>query len=237
MLDVVYLVRDGDKNEELRYSLRSLEQNFKFNRVIIVGHVPKWLTNVLYYPRTNHKKRWINTYDNLKAACYLKQITRDFVLMNDDIFFKEPVKEIPIYHRGEIMDVVKEYEKYSSTAYMDSMIRTKALLDMMNTGTKLSYELHTPIVINQKKYLEAIHEHIRLDPTFTRVNKRTLYGNYALIGGSKVSDVKISSEDIQEFDNDTPFLSTNDTSFRQGLVGSWIRRKYKKPSRFEVVND
>lgn len=38
--DVVYFVKDTERNEELKYSLRSLEQNWKYNKVWFCGGCP-----------------------------------------------------------------------------------------------------------------------------------------------------------------------------------------------------
>ena len=44
-MDAVYYVRPGDRNDELRYSLRSLA-NLPHDRVWIVGHTPPWVTGI-----------------------------------------------------------------------------------------------------------------------------------------------------------------------------------------------
>ena len=44
-MDIVYILGNGSKfnNEEIRYSLRSLEKFVNFDRVFIVGECPKFL--------------------------------------------------------------------------------------------------------------------------------------------------------------------------------------------------
>ena len=49
-MDIVYVVRPGDENEALRYSLRSLA-NIPHRTVWIAGYRPKWCYGIVYVPR------------------------------------------------------------------------------------------------------------------------------------------------------------------------------------------
>ena len=101
--DVVYFVRKGDQNEELRYSLRSLV-NLPHRKVWIVGHTPAWVTGVESIPGNVFREKWWNVVDNLRlAALHVK--AEQFVVMNDDIFLMRPPSLAPCY-RGPLVEQI-----------------------------------------------------------------------------------------------------------------------------------
>ena len=66
--DIVYVVRPGERNEELRYSLRSLS-NLPHGRVWIAGYMPKWVTGVEHIPSPAKPGSHVHAKANLRAAC------------------------------------------------------------------------------------------------------------------------------------------------------------------------
>ena len=90
----VYPYKEGmAQGDELKYSLRSLCQNFKEDfEVIILGNKPKWLSdNVTCLevelqnesPQINQAKKLTHLFD-------IKRLT-NIIWMNDDIYFVNPV--------------------------------------------------------------------------------------------------------------------------------------------------
>src|SRR5690606_40329879 len=94
-MDVVYLVRPGNRNEELRWSLRTLV-NLPHDRVWIVGHLPNWIDRhkVQYLRTEQYELKHTNTLNNLATACDHSDISDRFVLMNDDFFVLQPVDQL-----------------------------------------------------------------------------------------------------------------------------------------------
>ncbi len=90
-------------NDELRYSLRSLESNAPWtNRVFLVtnGQVPAWLnlkhprlriiSHASIFPDTNH----LPTFNSLAIETHLHRIpglSKDFLYLNDDMFLGRPI--------------------------------------------------------------------------------------------------------------------------------------------------
>lgn len=58
------------------------------------------------------------------------------------------------------------------------------------------------------------------------------YGNYFNIGGENHKDVKIDS--ITRPYRNSEYLSTNDKSFTQGIVGQQIRNKFNEKCKYEL---
>lgn len=99
-MDIVYVVREGDNNEALRYSLRSLK-NIKHDNVYIVGHKPKWVKNVIHIERM---QRTFNKFQNITRNMYYasknNEISEDFMYMDDDNYIMREIDEVYPQHRG-----------------------------------------------------------------------------------------------------------------------------------------
>lgn len=225
--DVVYLVKRNGRNEELRYSLRSLK-NVPHGEVFIVGDLPNWVRNVTYIPASNTHTKYRNTLYNLMAACGDERISEDFIFMNDDIYIMKELSEVPVLHRGPIETVIRGYKDIGSTRYVDLMVDTKALLEKLKLGNNmLSYELHVPIVLNRQKLMTVL----KIALLHGVMNKRTLYGNYWNIGGKQIEDPKISGS--RRPLGTEAFLSSSDLSFRVFPVGKYIRSIFTDHCSYE----
>lgn len=228
--DIVYFVKNGVINEELRYSLRSVEANWPYFRVWFCGGCPDGIKPdkmmKLIQPGLN---KWEKVQNSIIKVCENNEITEDFWLFNDDFFVmkKRKVDFEPQYN-GKIIDYIEQIKKKhcgSHSEYTVRLMNTIDTLEKAGFGT-LNYEVHKPMLINRAKALEVLER-------FPNVGGfRSLYGNYWQIGGENQHDMKIKA--IGEFDwSDWEFLSTSDGSFRDGEVGRYIRGKFNKISRFE----
>ena len=127
MLDFVYIVKESDKNDDLRYSLRSIAKFYPDHRVWIVGYKPKWVQNVGYIPVKQTGNKWGNSVKNIIAACESKEISEDFILMNDDFFIikeKYPLETVCNMNSGTLDKAIKAYDniKYNSIELMRPII-------------------------------------------------------------------------------------------------------------------
>jgi hypothetical protein len=95
--DIIYRIGrkcDWEGYEELRYSIRSLEQNFQdLGKIYIVGVLPDWATNVIHLPhidcyRTNKDG---NLISKVIHACAQKDITEKAIVMSDDQYIVEHI--------------------------------------------------------------------------------------------------------------------------------------------------
>lgn len=228
-LDVVYFVKDGP-NEELRYSLRSVDQNLQHRSVWIYGGKPEWANPdhfVKISQSTNIGTKWDRVRSMMRQVCLNEKITDDFVLFNDDFYVMEPTEEITPAYRCPLADHIITLEcncQNRPTEYsMELRKAYKKLIDI-NKPT-LSYELHTPIVLNRHRLLEVLGAFPDGHCT------RTLYGNYYQIGGDQMADVKIFKPD-QEIPEAAKFLSSEDGAFEAGLH-QHLAQKFPEKSRFE----
>jgi hypothetical protein len=204
-IDVLYIVRPGDRNEELRYSLRSLA-NIPHGRVWLVGHRSAWVTNVEFVPGNRHLSKWRNVYDNLRIAC--ERVAADrFIVMNDDFFITRRCRTIPRWHRGLLSDHI---QMLSSGPWRFSLELTRKFLIEHGIAEPLSYELHVPVVMEREK-LGAVLEMARPKSPWPP-QWRTLYGNWWKVPSKPAPDVRIRKPRDEYVDGG--FLSTDDWTFR-----------------------
>lgn len=228
MSDIVYFCRDG-QNEELRYSLRSVERNFPHDRVIIYGGKPDDITPDIFEPIDQHEKtRWHNVRAMIEACCKNDNISEDFWLFNDDFFVMQKIDELRPQYNGTLWQHIKEIEvRVGLTNY------TNQLRSLCHTITAwqfenelLNYAVHMPMLINRKKALETLAK-FPDEPMF-----RALYGNHHHIGGENTPDCKFGTI-LEPKTMATRFLSTSDEAFIGADVGEYIRARFTEPSRWE----
>jgi hypothetical protein len=235
-LDVVYIVKAGESNEELRHSLRSLA-NMSVGRVWMVGYRPKWVKETVgYIPVVQRGQKNQNTWHNWRAMGASGELPDRFVLMNDDFYIMRPVTAIPAYHRGNLDVMIDWYAQQRLNSWRSRAVSTRTLLRAVHPDAELySYELHVPMMIDRPLLAEALNHlaHARRAPA-ELYNKRTWYGNYAQIGGHKADDVKVVGGKAGLPAMGLPFLSTSPHSW-PGLAGGTLRRIFSEMSPYERV--
>ena len=240
--DIVYVVKQGETNPALRYSLRSLS-NLPHGRVWIAGYKPRWVTNVEHLPLRQTRTKYENSTANLLAAATHDDVSEEFVYFNDDFFVIQPMASIPILHRGPVSHVVDYYlSKYrhrrNAGAYVDGMVRTADILTGLGVDEPLSYEVHAPLPMTKTGFREAVRT--ASGHGITALHKRTLYGNLHGLGGEvgfpgadQEGDCKIF-KDGMKWSPDWPFLSSGGAVLQNGEVGRFVRSLFPDPSPYEV---
>ena len=229
--DVVYFVKDSKNNEELRYSLRSVERNFPHRNVWFYGGKPDGIEPDRYVKvEQTAPSKFENVRAMLVEVCQNDAISENFWLFNDDFFIMQPFDENsrPTYNR-ELREYIGILEaKYGQVTEWTKLLRHLAeTLEAAGKST-LNYAVHKPMLINRKKALEVLLKFPH-EPMF-----RALYGNYWGIGGTNEHDRKVKVVDfpVENFAH-WKTISTEDDSFNNGPVGEYIRGKFPKTSRFE----
>lgn len=169
---------------ELKYALRGICLYQPHFRVFLVGDKPDWYTGdhlrsefVFGRPEFDVTKKILTAIS--------KGITDDFILWQDDIYKlnDNPVK--PVY-----CDTLKHAVEVRYPARFFNI--------MNNTLEKFPdgyyYGGHTPMVMNGKLFKEAVER------TWTKdMIPKTMYGNYANIGGELIEDCKIRGTVCYDF--------------------------------------
>ena len=231
--DVVYFLKDTQRNEELRYSLRTIEENWEYNRVWFYGGCPRGLRPDCHVPlKQTAPNKWRRVREMILGACQNDAITDDFWLFNDDFFVLKPISEdMPPQYNGTIEGQIKRVEARHGGMKTNYTRRLRHLLTTLQEAglPTLNYSVHKPILVNRAKAVEVL-EKFPNEPMF-----RALYANYWQIGGESKHDMKVM---VPYFDlskaGKWEFVSTNDQSFKSGNIGLYIREKFDGKSRFEV---
>lgn len=227
-MDIVIPLKRALMNEELRYTLCSIDKNVPHRIVWLVGYDPAWVKKTVgrITAQVPYGSKYAKAANNILTACRDDRVTEDFILFNDDFFVMKPVEKIEPLHRGKLIDYAKKFEDEGlDGVYYQGLIETHKALQELGVEEPLNYGLHVPMVINKQKWLEMWAK--RQEFPAKRLHLRTFYGNLHKIGGRQIEDVKISGNDVVPTGEEL-FLSTNDTSYASGKVGEYIREQFPR---------
>lgn len=228
--DIVYFVKNASHNEELRYSLRSIEKNFPHATVWIYGFCPYELnTDRIVNVEQMEPTKWQNTRKLMAAACANDDITPDFWLFNDDFFIMKPITELPPLYDGDIITHIEEIKARhggTATAYTNQLEHLAKTLKTAGYGTK-NYAIHKPMLINRAKMRETLEKYPD-EPML-----RALYGNMHNIGGQPAKDCKIAAH-LRPNTKDEAIISTDDFAFANLDTGDYIRAQFPDKCKYEV---
>ena len=229
LYDVVYIVKEDPNNEELRYSIRSVEENFPVRYIWIFGYCPRWLSNIIYVPVKQDGDKWSNSKKLFETIANASFLPDQFVLFNDDFFVMEKIDRPEHHYDGLLIDRINYLEdkfKNTSPLYATQLRQVYDRLQELGIKDPNNYALHTPMSFSRlemKKSLELTKD--------LPMSLRSFYANYFNVGGVEGPDCKVFR--LGEYNVDGPYLSTDDSTFRLGQVGRDIRAKFIKPSSHE----
>lgn len=211
-MDFVYVCRGG-KNEELRYSIRSVIANVAtVKNIWVVGDKPDWYAGN-FIPTKPVGNSFENVRNNLRHVIANSEISEDFVLMNDDFFIVQKINSVSLYYGGLLNKRYQEHQELAGPNFYATFLdKTDRVLKQMGIKEPLNYELHVPMPFNKIKLSETIDQKFSI---------RSFYANYHSLGGEDIlKDVKIYSHPqfitaSSTLENGTPFVSTEDRSFTQ----------------------
>lgn len=234
-MDVVYLVRPGDDNDELRYSLRSLG-NFPHGDVWIVGHTPAWVREVRSIRTRPLREKWANLRQSLTVLC--EQGPDSFVLFNDDFYVTRPVDVLPVYHLGRAVDLIERRRREGADGWNSWFWGLRVTYDQMTRWGYpdcLAYEGHCPTPWARAELAGLLG---RADPHVPFL-WNTAYSATTGPEGERGVNVKITASDdlavrLAEI-GDVPFLSTDDDSFASRPVGVHVRSLFPARCRYEAA--
>lgn len=227
-MDYVYICRKGE-NEELRYSLRSIEKNMPEGRVWVFGYRPDWYIGD-FIKVDDVGSKFENIRNCISVVAKDKNISENFILMNDDFFALKKINVLENFHGGLLENkIIKYKESKMSPKYIKLLELTMRQLQKSGITNPIDYDIHVPMIMNKIILNKAID--IAFFP-------RSAYGNLAKINGKKITDVKIYTKekiklDILKYDNS--FISTEDNSFLI-LKNNILEKLFFECSKFENPN-
>ena len=230
--DIVYILKECAQNEELRYSLRSVCENFPVRNVWIFGYCPLWLKDTIQVriPQTGNKLE--NSKMLFSKIAHCESLPDEFILFNDDFFVIEKVDEFHQYYNGLLKDRIEGLEKAFGTTHPLYAANLRKVLDRLtecgiNPKAAKNFAVHKPMLFNRLQMIESTDLTDDLPMAL-----RSFYGNYFGIKGINEPDTKVFT--TGPYEKIGPYLSSDDRSFRLGKIGRDIRAMFPNKCKFEI---
>ena len=220
MYDVCYVVKDTPDNEELRYSLRSLQNLPNVRNVWIYGGKPDFLVGKYHKKSfTQDGSKWENSAKIFWEIMNDEDLTEDIYLMMDDVFIMQPITNFVNFSKTSM-------ETHRHSVYYDEKRNVCTWLKAHHKPFR-DFDLHRPFLYNRTKVKE-------LYPRYPKQTCfRSLYGNWYGIPTETHRDCKVFSVGRYVPPSDDVCISTTDRSFRKGQVGVMVRKCFPTPSIYE----
>jgi hypothetical protein len=239
MIDIVYALGTGSTwdNNELRYSLRSIEKHLKnYNRVFIIGECPGWIQNVIHIPHSDGDGHERNIMNKIKRACQIEDISDFFMFLNDDHFFLQDMNAMsyPYFYNTSLVNKIAArrddyYRKvlyYTWCAFRDE--------------TSYNFDIHCPILYNKHKFPEVMNYY---DWDKYEFVIKSLYCNHLGIEGVQMEDCKIggrmASWQLEKKIKDRHIFSIGDKCLQpypgeqESSVKTLLRELFPNKSKYE----
>lgn len=242
MTTIVIPVKRGARNDELRWTLRSIEAHIPHDRLMLVGYKPPWVRHVEQVPvPQRYGDKHENVLANLKAALRVLK-GEPFQWWNDDMYALHPVDQVPVLHRGLWRTFAKTYaERHPASKYTHIQNRTTTLMEKWGVpGRWKSYEVHAPMLYDDPALLADILQRAYEDGATMRDTRnrparifawRSLYGNVARVGGTRITDPKVYNDTAPK--DGQVWLSTVENHIGPALR-QFLDRTFPEPSRYET---
>ena len=250
MYDVVIPVKTGEYNQELRYTLRSIEKYASnIRKIWLVGNSPSWVKNVELLPTSQPLDKWLNTRNNIETACRCDLISDNFILFNDDFILTKEIRywdHFNGFHRGTLFEAECKYQHFpDKNIWREGFHFNRQILILAGCGKDndepLNYEVHIPVVFNKEKRLNLFER-----PEFRKYRnesepllfQRSIYFNlYPSVCQKQINDCKIFTDikDLSMFDYGVLSVAQNVIGNRDKapLLHTWLDSTLSNKSYFE----
>lgn len=236
--DLVYTYKHTG-TDELRYSLRSVCANADglFGQVWIVGDLPDWAVGVRHLDaRASQGDRYEDVRAKVAAVVKQPELSQTFLLMNDDFYLCRPVTEWAAFHMGSTWALLRRLARNADPhrKWQRTIRATAEWMQQQGHGDVLARQGHRPSLWDKTRLDQALSRYPKGRP----LDVRGLYDMAGAGGvGVKVANSKVSL-DAQFPDKVAqlevcPWLSSSDLSWRDGLVGKYVRDLFPEPCRYE----
>lgn len=242
-MDVVYVLGTGSRwnNNEIRFSLRSIEQNLRdVGNVFIVGELPGFLQNVVHIPAKDIFDPAINADGNIitkvLTACEDERLSDDFLFINDDhlVLQETNISNVPPFHKGDMTSFEPKY--WELNFWRKRLKRTMEVLSGEHYTT-YHFDCHTPIIFNKHIFKEAVRRFNYADGI--GYTMKSLYGNLVykdmgvLLKNEKKTIFKnYTLSEINERLQGVRFMSFNDYGLNKSLK-LWLIENFGQQSKYE----
>lgn len=244
-IDIVYVLGSGSAwmNNELRFSLRSVEKNLNgFRNIYVVGEDPGFLNGVKFIPHPDEigpQNADGNIIRKVLRVCQEKSLSDNFLFINDDHLVIKPVSvaDIHPFHKGDMTTYHQSYWRLN--IWRSRLKRTCEVLTESGYPA-YHFDCHTPIIFNKRifpKTMEQFPYHEGIGLTM-----KSLYGNVNLVDHAvELSTQKrtifkrYTHEQITDRLSECFLMSFNDDGLNRALK-VWLYEEFAALSRYETGN-
>lgn len=240
-IDLVYVLGSGSawQNNEIRYSLRSVQQNLKGVRnIYVIGENPGIFSDKIrhiYFPDELRQNADGNMARKIIRACQEPDLSNNFLFMNDDFIINKPMvaSKIPWINKGNMAERNASY--WTNTLYRRRLFRTFEVLRQRGLPT-MQYDYHAPMLMNKQSFPEVMSKfdfEAGIGYTF-----RSIYGNVMKLPsipleGQKVTVYKSFDLDgLRKHVKDAWFVGYNDSGLNASLK-MWMKLLFPELSIYE----
>jgi len=239
-MDIVMPLALNGCHEELRYTLRSIDQNLKGFCKLFIATIspPPWLTDFIWvriedkYPDNKDG----NIMRKIVRACHREDLDERFIFWSDDqvIIKEKSISDIPIVKGNRNIFI-----KHSDNKWNRKLFETGKLLKDLGLPT-IFYDTHVPQPMNKQKAIDTFQGLSRTHPAIIN----TWHFNmviYPEVPIMNMDEVKITCEmaypkdAIKRIIAENPnkfWLGYNDVGWNGG-VKQFMKEAFPNQSRFE----
>lgn len=165
-MDILYVIGRGSRwlNNELRYSLRSIEKyGINVGRIYISGYCPDFIdkNTVTFIPCDDmFNRKHNNILRCIEEAVEKSDIGEEFLLSSDDHFYIKPTDfdNYPYFRKAESLP--DNFDPDSNRFYRESLISTYKLLKSCELPVN-EFNWHGNTHFNKRLFCEERFQHIR----------------------------------------------------------------------------
>lgn len=159
-VDVVYPYREiGSSQDELRYSVRSVEENFlDLRKVFVVGDQPKWMVNYEGIKTVQQPNPNFDYCYNILAACLDPRVSEEFLCINDDHYILTPCSAQDVKSRHLVLENLDNHTnaaRHTGTSSWQKMVWNTYDRTKQFTSSGWSHENHAPVMVNKRNLLHC----------------------------------------------------------------------------------
>lgn len=225
-------VRPGDSNEELRYAMRSWEENLRCPdglELMVVGYCPSWLAPDKHIEGNRYKSVPLAVFDNVLLGSEAASAYDRALYMNDDFFCLDPMESVlPVRRDCTLAEHIAQFPVNAGLWWPRSLRLTADWLLGEGFPHPDSFEVHRPLPASPSAMFEALSRWTG-GMTDTVPQWRTVYGVIYEREAIPVRDAKLG---MKNPNGNSPWVSTSDQSWRR--YGASLKARFQKPSRWEI---
>jgi hypothetical protein len=213
--------------QELKYSLRSLEQYFQedFNVYILSDECPEWIENINFIKTERYK----DPHQDVANKYYtIANLVDAFVWMSDDIYFLKPTHLSDIQDQGYKPKIPTNASTWGIR--INDAIAALAIVPEISTH---NYCTHTPLYFESEKLKQLINSYPVLSG---KISIKTLYFNLYNIKHKPLTNrlFKTNADPVKMLP-EYRYLCHNDAGLTN-KVKEYLQDRFNIPSKFEKQN-